>query len=141
MLRFVTRSSMTTILVMRPCAAASPTGKRAACAFAGAYRVDAHYQAIGENPLTERYLQATLRSRRAADRPDRLVRRARFAIVPERPAAFARRATTRPVYDAFFQLLARPWMPWTLSALIAGTALALWLDFRLRRGGARAGRP
>ena len=24
-------------------------------------------------------------------------------------------------------------MPWTLSALIAGTALALWLDFRLRR--------
>src|SRR4051794_28307086 len=56
-----------------------------------------------------------------------------FAIVPERPAAFARRATTSPVYDAFFQLLARPWMPWTLSALIAGTALALWLDFRLRR--------
>src|SRR3954462_2073566 len=63
MLRFVTRSSMTTILVMRPCAAAWPTGEPAACAFAGAYRVDAHYQAIGEKPLTERYLQATLRSR------------------------------------------------------------------------------
>jgi hypothetical protein len=37
------------------------------------------------------------------------------------------------VIDAAFGLLASPWVPWILSALIVAGAVAIWLDFRWRR--------
>ncbi len=37
--------------------------------------------------------------------------------------------------DAFFRVMSLPWVPWVLSALIVGTALAVWRDFRVGRIG------
>ncbi len=37
------------------------------------------------------------------------------------------------VVDSLFELLAQGWTPWLLSALIVGTAVAIWLDLRIRR--------
>lgn len=40
-----------------------------------------------------------------------------------------------PVVDALFRSLSLPWVPWALSALIVGTAVVVWRDFRFAKIG------
>jgi hypothetical protein len=51
-----------------------------------------------------------------------------------RTGAVANRRTD-PLVDALFRSLSLPWVPWALSALIVGTALVVWRDFRFGRIG------
>lgn len=45
---------------------------------------------------------------------------------------FTNEPAVQPLIDVVFALLAQPWLPWTLSALIVGVAFLLWVQFRVR---------
>jgi hypothetical protein len=52
------------------------------------------------------------------------------ATPPQSPAALARELA---LVDAAFSFLAMAWVPWALSGLLIGAAVAIWLNFRWSR--------